>query len=162
MSQKPKPLPPLYLLRDVLVYDPETGDLTWKHRCDRNKAWNTRFAGKKAGYKYKNTRQGHYQGYVVGISIGGVSSLYQAHRIAWKIYTGDEPPAEIDHINGDSGDNRWENLRNGELNKNATNRKKYRCNTSGVTGVSRHGGKWRARVRVKNRVRNSLRKIGFS
>jgi len=34
-----------------------------------------------------------------------------AHRLAWYLYYGVMPRYEIDHINGDKGDNRIENLR---------------------------------------------------
>ena len=36
---------------------------------------------------------------------------YRAHRLIWKWMTGDDPEREIDHINQDPYDNRWENLR---------------------------------------------------
>jgi HNH endonuclease len=37
--------------------------------------------------------------------------LYRADRVAWLYVTGEWPEGEVEHINGDRGDNRWENLR---------------------------------------------------
>ena len=36
--------------------------------------------------------------------------LYRAERVAWLLQTGEWPEGEIEHINGDHGDNRWANL----------------------------------------------------
>lgn len=145
MAQKPKPLPPLEMLQRALDYNPETGVFTWRKRDDRKPAWNGRFAGKEAGYRYTNSSQSHYQGVVIGLFTGSENHLFQAHRIAWKLMTGSEPPDEIDHISGDALDNKWKNLRDGSDHVNVTNRKKYSNNSSGVTGVSKRGNRWRAR-----------------
>jgi hypothetical protein len=37
--------------------------------------------------------------------------LYRADMVAWALQTGEWPEGEIEHINGDRGDNRWVNLR---------------------------------------------------
>lgn len=55
-------------------------------------------------------------------------------------------PDDIDHINGDPSDNRLENLRNVSHEVNGRNLARRKNNTSGVTGVSRHGSKWVARI----------------
>ena len=84
-------------------------------------------------------------------------TYYSAHRIAWLIMTGDWPeyPAwEIDHVNGDRGDNRWSNLRKVSKSENQRNGGKRANNTSGVHGVSwkpkynktEGDGRWVARI----------------
>jgi hypothetical protein len=125
-------------------YDPDTGRLTWKPRPEEmfpehNRksvaaAWNAKNAGKEAcacidgGYK---------QG-------GLFYNKMKAHRAAWAIMTGQMPAGQIDHINGDGTDNRWENLRLVDTKENARNQKKHVTNTSGYTGVSWNGRKWEA------------------
>lgn len=146
MSQQPKMLPSVHFLRSILDYNPENGKFKWKYRKDRSEAWNSRFAGKEAGHKYTNTTLKYYKGLSIGITCGTQNHLYQAHRVAWKIQTGSEPPLQVDHENGCSFDNKWENLRDGSNGVNETNKKKYKNNKSGVTGVSEKNGKWRARV----------------
>lgn len=81
--------------------------------------------------------------------------LYFAHRIIWELHNGAIPDGmEIDHINGDSTDNRIENLRLATREVNTRNRKKFRNNTSGSAGVSsqeRWGTiNWRASWRDEN------------
>jgi hypothetical protein len=52
-----------------------------------------------------------------------------------------------DHINGDKLDNRRENLRSISAHVNQVNRKRVgRNNRSGIRGVSRSFGKWRAQI----------------
>ncbi len=58
-----------------------------------------------------------------------------AHRIVWKLITGNEPNKFIDHINGNRSDNRWCNLREATYSENATNRGFQKNNKSGFKGV---------------------------
>ena len=39
---------------------------------------------------------------------------YFAHRLAWLMQTGEQPPRRIVHIDGDKSNNRWSNLRAAE------------------------------------------------
>jgi hypothetical protein len=55
---------------------------------------------------------------------------------------------ETDHINGNSLDNRRENLRLVTHNQNLMNKKKYKNNTSGFKGVYRCRDKWRAAISI--------------
>lgn len=54
-----------------------------------------------------------------------------------------------DHINGDTLDNRKENLRSVNKSQNGINRGKQKNNTSGYKGVNFHRGKWVAELVVK-------------
>lgn len=143
-----RPLPSQPRLRELLDYDPETGVLRWRLRAgtDRfTKTWNARYAGTVAGYIANH-------GYIT-ITIDGVD--YYAHRVIWKLVTGDEPP-EIDHENGIRSDNRAENLLASTNAENMKNTKMHRNNTSGVCGVhwSNFAGKWVANIGVNGGSRH--------
>lgn len=60
---------------------------------------------------------------------------------------------EVDHINGDSLDNRRANLRLATRRENGANLRTPRSNTSGFKGVSWHGAtnSWRAYIRIDYR-----------
>jgi len=57
----------------------------------------------------------------------------------------------VDHINGDTLDNRRSNLRICTVKQNAYNRAKYKNNSSGVKGVHRHKNYWRARIQYNGK-----------
>lgn len=84
-------------------------------------------------------------------------ALYKAHRLVWTIVKGEDPPCQIDHINGDTGDNRIENLRLAFKNEtdNGQNRKVGKNNTSGYIGVRWHkrNKKWMAVITVNKKRR---------
>jgi len=137
-------------VRRMLDYDPKTGILTWRHRSEHPRRWNSRYAGKPAGTKGKT-------GYVYIELRSGLPA--SAARIAWLIVTGAWPERMIDHRNGVRDDNRWENLRLADNSQNSTNKAKQRNNASGFVGVhfNRQNGKWRACVNLR-RVRHD---VGF-
>lgn len=62
---------------------------------------------------------------------------YAIHRLIWLWHYG-EYPEQIDHINRDGLDNRIENLRLATACQNMMNRRRFKNNSSGVTGVSWH------------------------
>ena len=93
-------------IRDVLDYNPETGDLTWK--VDRGNG------SVKAGTVAGHINRGRY----VHIRTGG--RTYLAHRLAWFLYHGEQPDV-IDHINRKKSDNRLTNLRSVTQSQNLLN-----------------------------------------
>jgi hypothetical protein len=103
-----------------------------------SRSWNTRYGGKPA-----LTAPSH--GYRHGTIFG---KWYLAHRVAWALHHGAWPSQHIDHISGDTGDNRIENLRDVTESVNRRNMSKFSTNTSGVCGVTWHKGcgKWQAQV----------------
>ena len=61
---------------------------------------------------------------------------HYAHRYIWALFNGPILKGlQIDHINGDKGDNRIENLRMVTQQVNQRNRTKNKNNKSGTTGV---------------------------
>ncbi len=141
-----KRLPPPELLRQLLRYEPETGELFWRERdpslfkkekdCS---AWNKKYAGTKA---FKSTVLGYKSGNIF-------NTPYKAHRIAWCIYYGEDPKLPLDHINGNAADNRIRNLRKASPQENMQNRKLQSNNRSGVLGVCwcEPMAKWKAYIK---------------
>jgi hypothetical protein len=118
-------------LKDLLIYDNETGVFTWK------KARIGITVGKVAG-TIKPT------GYIV-ILIN--KRLYRAHRLAWLYMTGNWPKHEIDHINGNRMDNRFCNLREATKAENNWNRKIRSDSKTGFKNVlSYPWGKFYVRI----------------
>jgi hypothetical protein len=72
---------------------------------------------------------------------------YQIHRLIFLYHHGHMPKL-IDHINGDSSDNRIENLRAATNSENTWNSKLYKNNKSGLKGIyySKETGKWVASI----------------
>ena len=140
MSLKYKPLPDQATLQALLNYDPVTGSLTWKPRSNVKASWNTRYAGKAA---FTAT---DVNGYHIGALF---DSTYRANRVIWKLVTGQEPE-QVDHQNGITSDDSWDNLMNVTHTGNLQNMKKSKANKSGVTGVCFNTGKnkWQATIGV--------------
>jgi hypothetical protein len=128
-------------LHEILSYDPLTGTFRWKYNLSREPRWNTRWAGRQAGY---------LRDYWM-ISID--QKRFYSHRIAWAMMTGKWPAGQIDHKNTDRSDNRWENLREADLSKNAQNRNLTSINTSGHKGVYwvKRDKKWGAVIKLNGK-----------
>lgn len=126
------PLPSQSYLREALRYDPDTGDLYWQKSIAARAQ-----AGQKAFSRVQSS--GHKKGRIAGVS-------YFAHRVVWKMLHGTEPD-QIDHIDGDPGNNRASNLRAADSATNARNRKLTRSST-GIIGVSRFRKGYRADITV--------------
>lgn len=122
-------------LREMFDYNPETGLLFWKKRNSKRI-----HIGDIAGCKSSEGR----------VLVGVKGRLYKAHRIAWAIMTGEWPTDQIDHINQNPSDNRWENLREVCKSQNMMNISRINSNTSGIKGVgwSKASQKWRAYIRA--------------
>lgn len=124
-------------------YDPDTGKVTWAFRDESikgNKWINNNIAGKVVG---KVHSQGYdYLCHMVSMELCGRRVNLVVARIAWLCMTGDWPKHTIDHINMDSTDHRWENLRDVPQGINNTNRKGYKCNKLNQKGVYKRDNKF--------------------
>lgn len=133
MNGKLRALPAQSRLRELFSYDPESGKF---YALTDRRRWK---AGRECG-----TNAGGY------ISINVDHVIYRAHRLAWVWMTGEDPGPSIDHINGDSTDNRWSNLRVCDTSQNLSNKRVQRNNKLGIKGVHRlKNGKYRARVNFR-------------
>lgn len=85
------------------------------------------------------------------IVVNGRRTTTKMHRIIMGCVTGDG--TKIDHINGNTLDNRKQNLRFCSGDQNAANKKLIsKNNTSGYKGVAKDGSSWRAQVGVNNKI----------
>jgi len=134
-------------LKSLLHYDPETGLFTHLYRPVTHylhKSWNTRWAGKQAGFVNK-------LGY---IPIFLNHKLYLAHRLAWLYVYGYFPAVHIDHIDRNPSNNKISNLRLATRSENMQNISLCQNNnTTGFLGVSTRKdiNKYRASIRVNKK-----------
>lgn len=146
-------MPSPRVLRRLLDYNPQTGELRWKERpawmfetSRLHTTWNKRFANKPAFTEVMHNGYSRGRIFLIGV---------RAHWAAWAISTGAYPKGEIDHINGVRGDNRFKNLREVSRSENLKNAARRSDNTSGVTGVSwsKRRNRWIASINVDSKVK---------
>lgn len=122
-------------LKTLLNYSPITGEFVWKVKPSLGVP-----VGKTAGHKSK-------AGYIQ-IRIG--NQMHYAHRLAFLYMTGSFPKEKVDHINGQTSDTSWANLREATALDNARNACTSKNSQSGVLGVHwiADRKKWRATIGV--------------
>ena len=123
-----------------LSYDPETGIFT------RIFIEGTRqdLVGHEAG---ATCAAGYRRIHVCG-------KIYKAHRLAFLLHLGRWPVGDVDHIDHDTDNNCWANIRECSHAENLGNRgSSNRTNTSGYRGVSLHKptGRWWAKISVNGK-----------
>lgn len=136
-----KPILTQEIVKSLLHYDPATGVFTWLRRPDAKRSWNTRYAGKPAGYPWVIGKK-------VYLSIRIFDWPFLGHRLAWLYETGEWPINDVDHRDLDGMNNRWANLREATKAQNAANTAAKSNNTTGYKGVSldKTTGRYRATI----------------
>ena len=127
-------------LKEILEYNPDTGDFFWRNINFTNSIK----SGDKAG-SYNNL------GYCK-IKIN--NKLYLAHRLAWLYVYGKFPKHTIDHIDHNTSNIKLSNLRDIKHIDNMENQSTARVNNkTGLLGVYKRSGKhpYRAQIQVKGR-----------
>lgn len=129
------------LLHECFNY--EDGKLIWKERPlshfsneGNRKRFNTPYAGKVAGYYNKRTdsKRDDFGYYKVRITLDKSQGMFKLHRLIFLYHHGYLPEI-IDHIDGDTMNNKIENLRESDVASNSKNLKRSLHNTSGYKGV---------------------------
>lgn len=129
-------------LKELLNYDPETGNFTWARQSGRQKEGDPAGARAPVGYMY--------------IGIDGERIL--AHRVAWFYVHGKWPEGVIDHIDEDGFNNRIANLRDVTQRQNLMNslkkgQRRGRPNklAPGVQKMASMPGKFSARLNYQGK-----------
>jgi hypothetical protein len=122
-----KLLPDISVLNNLFIYNPDNGEIRNRisRANNRLKAGDISGSRNKAGYIY--------------IKIDG--ELFAAHRIAWKMYYGEEPPESIDHKDTIRWNNAILNIRESDGTGQQANQKKPSNNTTGNKNIYRKAGK---------------------
>jgi len=119
-------------LREVLDYDPDSGEFRWRHAI------------------MGGVEKGDIAGTIMGRGyrlIGLDGARHYAHRLAWIYMTGSVPQGIIDHRDRCKSNNAWANLRDANAELNTRNVKQARStNHLGLLGVSRVGNRFRAEI----------------
>ena len=119
------------LLRELYDYNSLTGSLTYKIE------WHyTTVVGQEVGVLesvgYRSTR------------LCGVHKKVHHIIVAWMLGFW---PIEVDHIDHQRSNNKWDNLIVTSRAKNMLNKSLYRINKHGIPGISIRKHKWLARIR---------------
>jgi len=141
MADKDNTLTQEYV-KHILHYDPETGDFIRLKRTGR-----TTHTGDILGCISKGASGKRYTVFMVK------NILYGAHRLAFFYMEGRWPNNEIDHIDGNGLNNKWNNLREVTHQENMRNTKLSSTNTSGHIGVywSKALNKWRSQIMINDK-----------
>jgi hypothetical protein len=130
--------PSVERLKELLSYNPLTGELRW--RIDRGGC-----KAAKAGDVAGTIRP---DGYLI-ISIDGSPCL--GHRIVWAIVTGKWPTRIVDHEDTNPSNNKWGNLRIATGSQSAANKNRPTNNSSGKKGVRRRKDRYLAQITVNQK-----------
>jgi hypothetical protein len=146
-SFKPKRLPLVDYLHQILVYDHAVEGLRW--RVDRMGGRWGRTVAARAGDRAGTTlRNG---GRLIGID----GRRYYEHRLVHKMLAFEEPPPVLDHVGiKDRNNNQYSNIRPLTWSASNFHRSKFSNNMSGIVGVSWHRAtqKWSAVISVRGRL----------
>lgn len=133
-------------LKEVLHYDPETGQFIWLVARAQKPKGSIAGAIKKGPASSSQRRWGY-------VLIGIARKVYFAHRLAWFYVYGRWPVQQLDHIDGDRTNNRIANLRESTSAQNAQNRYYSGGKSSRFLGVcwAKDTQRWQTMIRINGK-----------
>jgi hypothetical protein len=125
------------IIRRYLGYCPYSGNIYWRSNITLP---SIRIVSKRAGWD----SNGGYR------YITFNKSAYLAHRVAWFLFYGVQPPEFIDHMDTNKSNNRIWNLREIDYTGNLLNVTKKTSGKSGIRGVwfDKRRGSWQAFINL--------------
>lgn len=135
-------------LKECLTYNPETGIFIWNTRPLSHfktksiwKTWNSTRSNREAG---GDSIVSGYREICID------RKLYLGHRLAFLYMEGYIPENFVDHIDRNTSNNKWGNLREVSNQCNLQNCKLSSSNTSGICGVSwdKKSKKWASYITI--------------
>lgn len=135
-------MPTQLRLRKLFDYNPETGQLRWKHSTSHRVR-----IGATAGYANKT---GH-------LTVRVDTKLYLVHRLVWIFSYGKiDRTKYIDHIDHNPSNNALANLRLVTREQNQRNMRFFGNNPAGMFGLqwNPQNNNWRARINIHDHVIN--------
>lgn len=118
------------MIQDYLSYDPISGLILWEKSPTNSTKANTEAGTIDCGrkrIKFKGRR-------------------YPYSSVAWFLFYGEWPKNIIDHIDGDSLNNKIENLRDVSTRENQSNMAVHRKGHLVGSTFNRHRNKWHSRI----------------
>jgi len=147
---------PIEYIKSILkIDDSSPSGLTWLQRIDVEEKWNERYANKSSGWKATNASG--YQRWNVQVSYNDKKNTLLCSRIIFLLHNGYLTEGkEIDHVDGNSLNNKKNNLRELTRDQNQHNAKLQKKNKSGVKGVSwdAKSKKWRVIITANKKRYN--------
>ena len=140
---------PLSYIQSILKIDPSSpSGLSWLPREDVQ----FKYDNKNAGCKHADQRK--YQSWDVSITHNNKKYNIKCSRVILLLHNGYlTKNKEVDHKDGNSLNNKVNNLRESTLAQNKHNRKISKNNTSGHKGVywNKASGKWMVRINANGK-----------
>lgn len=121
--------------KEVVYYDESSPScLRWACNIPMKGTFGNKVAFKRVIGDVAGGMQGNANRYKIKYK----QKAYMVHRVIWQLFHGElSKELVIDHIDGDSANNKISNLRAVKHSINTKNCKKRKTNNTGVTGVSR-------------------------
>ena len=136
-------MPPVEALEEWFVLDRNEGKLYWRKKPARRVP---RLA--EAGWKQMHGPD-HPRW---SVTVPGYGRFLRS-RLVWKMVTGSDPGAAIDHADGNSLNDRFENLIDGGMSWNGRNRRNVRAKSGHVGAFPTSYGRWMSTIQIHGRTK---------